>query len=71
MKVVVVEFVHISNKDINGKPCRTSSTVICEDDVDNYDIHTEYEGTVDFGWIISNIRVVKENQRIVRADCNC
>ncbi|AHJ87278.1 hypothetical protein phiPsa374_020 [Pseudomonas phage phiPsa374] len=71
MKVVSVEFVHMINKEANGKPQRTTSTLIVADDVDKYDIHGEFEESLLFGWAISSIRVVKENQRIVRADCNC
>ncbi|WYN05123.1 hypothetical protein ISREJYDI_CDS0162 [Pseudomonas phage UNO-G1W1] len=67
MKVVAVEFVHITRLE-NGKPARTSSTVICEDDVDKYDIHQEFEGAFDFGWVISSVKVVKEGLKIVRAD---
>ncbi|QNO00334.1 hypothetical protein QGX21_gp023 [Pseudomonas phage phiPsa315] len=71
MKVVSVEFVSITQTGADGNPLRTTSTVIVEDDVDKYDIHAEFEGTFEFGWVISSVRVVKENQRIVRADCNC
>lgn len=71
MKVVVVEFASITQTGADGKPLRTTSTVICEDDADKYDIFGEFDGSFDFGWIPVGIRVIKENQKIVRADCNC
>lgn len=67
MKVVAVNFVHMTRLE-NGKPARTSSTVVVADDIDKYDIHTEFEGAIDFGWVISGIQVVKENQKIIRLD---
>lgn len=68
MKVVSVEFVHMTAIGHDGKPARTTSTVVCEDDLDKYDIMSEFDGTYEFGWVVSGIRVVKENQKIVRCD---
>jgi hypothetical protein len=46
MKTVLVGFTHLFNKDRNGKPMTTSSSIVVADDVDRYDIHTEFEGCV-------------------------
>lgn len=71
MKVVSVEFVHIKEKDSNGKPRTTTSTVVCEDDLDGYDIMGEFDNTVDFGWIVSKMTTVKQGLKIIRTDCHC
>lgn len=68
MKVVVVEFASITQTGADGKPLRTNSTVIVEDDVDKYDIFSEFDGSFDFGWIPVGTRIIKENQKIVRCD---
>jgi hypothetical protein len=66
MKTVLVGFTHLFNKDRNGKPMTTSSSIVVADDVDRYDIHTEFEGVSVTGWVLSSIEVVEENVRIVR-----
>ncbi len=67
MKTVSVGFTHMTRLS-NGKPATTSSTVICEDDVDKYEIMTLFEGAIDFGWVVSSVQVVKQGERMIRID---
>lgn len=66
MKVVTVNFVHTSKKDAQGKPLTTTESVLCDDDVDGYDVLTEFEGCYEFGWVPGKVSVVRENVRIHR-----
>lgn len=66
MKVVTVNFVHMSEKNSQGKPMQTTASVLCDDDVDGYDVLTEFEGCYALGWIPGKVSVVRENIRIHR-----
>ena len=65
MKTVRVDFIHISRTE-QGRPATTSSTVVCEDDVDGYEVMTHFEGAVLFGWVVSKMTTLEEGVRIYR-----
>lgn len=66
MKVVTVNFVSTIHKNSQGKPLTTTSSVLCDDDVDSYDVLTEFEGCYELGWIPGKVSVVREGIRIHR-----
>ena len=65
MKVVRVDFVHTSRME-HGRPAITSSSVVCEDDVDKYEVLTYFEGAILFGWVVSKMTTLEEGVRIYR-----
>jgi hypothetical protein len=48
-----------------GLPARNSFEIICDDDVDNYEIMTHYEEQLINGWIITEVIKHRGELRIV------
>lgn len=55
MKRVTVNFVSLDLTDCQGDNLKISRSIICDDDVDNYDIMAYYEEMINEGWVISAI----------------
>lgn len=64
MNKVSVEFTRISDG------IKQTRFVMTDDIADKYDVMTEFENTLDFGYIISKIEVVEGDIRVMRLDVN-
>lgn len=65
MKVVRIYF---SRNGAGGKVLTNQADIICENDISDNEVISEYAGCTDFGWKVAGIKVIEQSVRTKRLD---